>query len=434
MDFRRKPPITPRELRLLSLTAFVAAIVLSILIGVNIGLSRSLRGGGEFYSAWQGARAVLFDHVDPYNLNVAVQSQQLAYGRAARSGENPFYLVIPFFILPVYFPFALISDALPAVAPARFAVDPSLVRGLWLMINEAALLATTLLATRVIEWAPRRLFLILLLLVSVFSFYSVTALIDGAPAILLGLLYFGILAALQSGRDELAGALLVLAFFHWAVGLFFVVLVLWRVNRERRYRVFYGFGMLLAVLLIASFLMDRSWLIPFLRSALSDLRSDYGYRSGVVLFRLWPGSGTAGGWILTAGLIMLLGYEWYCSRDRDFRQFVWTCCLTLAATPLLGFRLELGDLSILYPALALVFATAVERWHHGYWLNVLLALIVLLLPWGLFVRSVTYLSQLYGDLLFVFCPVFTILGLYWTRWWFIRPPRTWLDYARSSRS
>ena len=278
-----------------------------------------------------------------------------------------------------------------------------------------------------------QIFLIAFSLLSIFSFYSISALLDGTPVILLCLLYFGILYALQNEQDELAGALLALTFFRWEVGLLFLTLVIWRVYSEKRFRVFYGFGMLMLVLLIVSFLMNPGWFIPFLQSSLADLRADYGFTSIAILLRLWPTFDTHFVWIIPVGLIVLLGFEWYASRERDFRHFIWTCCLTLAVTPLIGFRTDLSNLVVLFPALALIFATVVERWHHGYWLNALLYLIVLLLPWGFFIRSVIFQSQFYQDLLSLFFPIFIIAGLYWTRWWFIRPPRTWLDYVRSSR-
>ena len=416
------------------LIGFVEAIVFSVLISVNIGLSHSIQGGGEFYSAWDGARMFLFNHVDPYNLDVAHEAQQLAYGHLAASGQNPYYLTVPFFLLPIYFPFALISDSLPALFPSKYIVDPGIVRGLWLILNEGALLTTAFLILRLIEWAPRRLFLIIFFLLSIFSFYSVSALLDGTPVIILCLLYFGILYALQGGQDELAGAFLVLVFFRWEVSLPFIALVVWRVYSEKRFRVFNGFGMLMLVLLLVSFLMNPGWLIPFLRFSLADFRADYGFTSSAIFLRLWLAFNKHFTWIIPVGLTILLGIEWYASRGKDFRHFIWTCCLTLAITPLMGFRTDLSNLVVLFPGLALIFATVVERWHHGYWLNMLLYLIVLLLPWGFFIRSVLLHSQLYQDLLSLFFPIFIITGLYWTRWWFIHPPRTWLDYVRSSHS
>ena len=265
--------------------------------------------------------------------------------------------------MPFYFPFqALISR------PA------SIARGLWLILNESALVLTAVLILRLIEWPPRRLFLMVFFLLSIFSFYSISALLDGTPAILLCLLYFGILYALQNQQDELAGALLVLTFFRWEVGLLFLTLIFWRVYSEKRSHVFYGFGMLLVVLLIVSFLMNPGWVIPFLRSSLTDLRTNYGFTSGAILLRLWPTFNTHFLWIIPVRLILLLGIEWYASRGPDFHHFLWTCCLTLAVTPLIGFRTDLSNLVVLFPGLALIFATVVERWRHGYWLNMLLYL------------------------------------------------------------
>ncbi len=224
-----------------------------------------------------------------------------------------------------------------------------------------------------------------------------------------------------------------LTFFRWEVGLLFLILVFWRVYSEKRFGLFYGFGMLTIVLLIVSFLMYPGWVIPFLQSSLTDFRADYGFTSIAILLRLWPKFNTPFIWIIPVSLILLLGFEWYASRGRDFHHFIWTGCLTLAITPLVGFRTDLSNLVVLIPGLALIFATVVERWRHGYWLDGLLCLIVLFLPWGFFIRSVIFQSQFYRDLLSVFFPIFIITGLYWTRWWFIRPPRTWLDHVRSSR-
>jgi ACR3 family arsenite efflux pump ArsB len=92
----------------------------------------------------------------------------------------------------------------------------------------------------------------------------------------------------------------------------------------------------------------------------------------------------------------------------------------------------MNNLVVLFPALALILAATVNRWSVGNWLALLLLLIVLLLPWGFFVRWFLLHDQRSWDYLFLFFPAFTILGLYWTRWWFIRPPRTWLDHVRAN--
>ncbi|MBI1856119.1 MAG: hypothetical protein HYR93_09700, partial [Chloroflexi bacterium] len=58
MKFNRKRALTPREIRILSLFGLAALIVLSVWVGANIWLSRTVPGGGGFFSGWAGALLV----------------------------------------------------------------------------------------------------------------------------------------------------------------------------------------------------------------------------------------------------------------------------------------------------------------------------------------------------------------------------------------
>ena len=423
MKFSKRPALTAREIRILSLIGMTALIVASVLIGANIGLSRIIPGGGGFFVAWKASSGFLFDRIDPYGGAVASQVQELVYGHAARPGENPYLLTTPFFLLPVYFPLALISD--PAVA-----------RGLWMFISELALLASAWLSLHLIDWAPRRFFLIIFFLLSIFSFYSTASLFEGSPAVVLALLYFGILWTYYLEQDELTGALLVFALFKWEIGSLFLLLIFWRIFSEKRWRILAGLGMTLFVLLAISFLVypGGNWIFPNLTALLAVVRSDFGLSTAVVFNRLWPNYATRLTQIVTIVIIIVLFYEWYIAHNADFRRFVWVACLTLAATPLIGFRTEMSNLVVLFPSLALIFAAATERWRLGYWLSSFLLLIVFIAPWSLFARQYLLGSTRAQDLLFLFYPTFVIVGLYWTRWWFLRPPRTWLDHVRSIRN
>lgn len=423
VKFNKRPGLSASDVRILSLIGLVALIVVSSLIGANIGLSRSIPGGGEFFAGWAGARSFLSQHIGPYSGTVAIQVQQLVYGRVAQAGENPYLLTTPFFLLPVYFSLALISD--PVVA-----------RGLWMFFSEAALLATAWLSLRLIEWTPRRPFVIVFFLLSIFSFYSAVSLLEGSPAVVLVLLYFGILRAYYSEQDELTGALLALSLFKWEIGSLFLLLIFWRIFSEKRWRSLIGFGMALIILLGVSFLIypGGNWIFPMLTVMLAVARSDFGISTAAIFARLWPEYGTRLTQIVTTVTVVVLFYEWYKAHNADFRRFIWVACLTLAATPLIGFRTEMSSLVVLFPGLALIFAAATERWPSGYWLSGFLLLIVFITPWSLFVRGYFFGGIRSQDLLFLFYPIFVIAGLYWTRWWFIRPPRTWLDHVRSIRS
>jgi len=420
VKFNKKPGLTPREIGILGLLGMVTLIIASLLIGANIGLSRIAPGGGGFFVAWKASSGFLIYHLEPYGGAVAGQVQQLVYGGTAQSGENPYILTMPFFLLPFYFPLTLVTD--PAVA-----------RGLWMFVSEAALLASAWLSLRLIEWTPRRPFLIVFLLLSIFSFYSMSSLLEGNTAPVLMLLYLGILWTYYSEQDELTGALLVFSMFKWEVGSLFLLLFVWRIFSERRWRILSGFGMTLLVLLVISFLIypGGNWIFPALTAALAVYRSDFGISTAAIFTRLWPDYGARLSQVATFVFIVVLIYEWYMARLADFRRFIWAVCFTLALTPVIGFRTEMSNLVVLFPGLALIFAAASERWRIGYWLSGLLLLIVLIIPWSIFARGYLFGGAISQDLLFLSYPILVIIGLYWTRWWFLRPPRTWLDHVRS---
>lgn len=419
MKYKKRPPLTAREIQVLILIGLVAGAVLGTLVGADIRLSRGLPGGGGFFAPWEGARAFLFRHASPYGADIASAAQQAAYGRPARTGENPYQVAIPFFLLPAYFPLALASD-------------PSTARGIWIFINEAALVGMAYLSLRLTEWQPSRLFQIGYALLSVFGFYSVVALLDGGPAILLGLLYPWILYAYHTGQDELAGALLVFTLFAWEIGFLFVLFMLWKTIYDKRWRVLAGLAMMLVLLSVVSFMIYPGWVFPFVRASLAAIRSQFGTTSGAILLRLFPDQGVQAAQASTVLLVILVLYEWAATRRADPRRFIWAGCLMLAVTPLLGLRTDTSNLVAVFPGLALIFAAIVNRWRSGYWLAGLLMLIALLLPWGWFVRWIWLKDQRALDYLILFLPVFTAVGLYWTRWWFVRPPRTWLEHVRST--
>jgi hypothetical protein len=123
-----------------------------------------------------------------------------------------------------------------------------------------------------------------------------------------------------------------------------------------------------------------------------------------------------------------LGYEWSAARSGDFRRFYWAACLSIAAAPLLGLRTEMEHLAVLIIPLALVFAIIHERWKkYGNWFAALLIILVFALPWSLEIFALDTFGKSADEIVFLFLPIFTIVGLYWIRWWALHPPRVWAD-------
>jgi hypothetical protein len=186
--------------------------------------------------------------------------------------------------------------------------------------------------------------------------------------------------------------------------------------------------MLSFIMLAVSFLVYSNWIIPYLRAGMNALRADFGFSIITVLENLIPSYGKYLAWGIIALLIIALGYEWNASLFGDERRFYWVACLSIAVAPLLGFRTEFENLAVLIIPLALVFAIIYDRWSRiGTALTFLLLLIILLVPWALYLFVSPLFEVISQETIFLFFPVFTILGLYWIRWWAIRPPRIWAD-------
>jgi hypothetical protein len=158
--------LSMEEIRLLLL----ALLILVGLLVLNIYLARVLPGGEQFFLRWSGARAFLFEQIEPYSVTTAGRTQTLAYGGEAFSNEHPYALNDPFHIVLFYIPLALLSD---------FAIA----RGLWMLLSEAVLIGLTYSFIRSLEWEPPGWLYFLLMVFGVFGYYSLVAFGSGTPAL-----------------------------------------------------------------------------------------------------------------------------------------------------------------------------------------------------------------------------------------------------------
>ncbi|MCZ2126424.1 MAG: hypothetical protein LC099_01465 [Anaerolineales bacterium] len=394
---------------------FIAAVAIFI-VAVSVGLWRANQnlpaGGGDFLRQWAGGRAFIFDRADPYSAYVPNQTQKLVYAGKASAGENPYILETPFHLLLLYFPFALFSDA-------------PLARAVFTLIVEWALFALIYLSLRLSADEIPRWLALLFFLAAALNLYAFQALTAASPILFLGLSCAAILLALRHEQDEFAGALIALSLYHWEALFLFLLFIAWMVYKQKRARVLVGFGMLTFVLLLASFLIYPNWLIPYFRAAANALQADFGFSIFSALTVFFPAYGRQLGWVVIAILFLALGYEWNAAaEDNDPRRFYWTACLSLAAAPLFGFRGEIANLVLLIIPFALIISVVRDRWARfgALWI-VLFLLAFVLAPWALYLFAFPFSSAL----VYLFFPVFCLLGLYWIRWWTLRPPRIWAD-------
>lgn len=409
----------PRTLTILT-TIFLISLSLAILGGLvwaNTLYARDNPGEKDFFIPWLAARTFLRYGDSPYGDSAAERAQLVYYGRLAAESDDPLRLSIPFPVGLIYFPFALVTDY-------------ALARSLWMTCLEIAMVALAFLSLRLTGWKPVRSLLPGLLIFSVLWVYGFLPLTGNRAVIFVALAVVGLLLALREGRDELAGALLVVPFFKPDITGLLVLLILWWAIYNRRGRILAGFLMTLAILLAISFFILPNWFMPFIGGLISHLHYHPGLTPGGILASWWPAVGPRLGWALSGLLLVVLIIEWRNLRRKDFRHLLWTTSLTLAVTPLLGIPVVPQDYVPLFFPLILFLSIMNERWSRprrwgvggfallatffGFWL----------ITAGLFLGE--DLSALTAVLDLVF-PAFLVLGLYWMRWWAVRPPRTWSD-------
>ncbi len=403
--------LSVEEIRLI----FLALLILVFLTVLNVYLARLLPGGEFFYLRWSGTRAFLVDQIEPYSSTIAERTQNMAYGRPAFSSEYPYVLNDPFYIVLLYTPLALFSDF-------------TIARGLWMLFSEAALIGIIYYLLKLIEWEPPRWLLALIVVAGISGYYSVTSLGSGTPTAILTFLFILILFALRSFSDELAGALLFLAAYQWEVGGMFFLFVVVMVFANKRWGVLTGFGMSLFLFLVVSFLANPGWGLPYFRAVLSDWYRGTNLSFGHILSFWFPDLRISIGVWTSVAIGGILFLEWIGSVEAPFRRIVWTASLTLAATPLMGFAIFPTNHVVLLPALILIAMLVWERWtRQREWFVLLLLLMAIFVPYGLYARIITNYNRLTFDLLTILPPMITIIGLYWMRWWAFRSPRTWFD-------
>jgi hypothetical protein len=297
---------------------------------------------------------------------------------------------------------------------------------------EVALVALVFLSLRLTRWKLSLWFLPIFLIFSLLWYHSLRPLINGNAVILVALLIVSAFLALRSGRDELAGTLLAFSTIkpHLVVIVIGFVIV-WTLS-QRRWKALFWFAVVLAMLSALAALFIADWPLQNLREVLRYSSYNPPGTLGSALAYWMPGIGRQIGWVVTGLLVLLLIGEWWLALRKEFRWFMWVACLTLTASQWIGIQTDPGNFIILYIAVVLIFAVWEERAGKAGRPVVLILMILLFFgPWVLFLRTVSYADQpIQNPIMFFPLPLFLLIGLYWVRWWAIRPARLLIEEFR----
>jgi hypothetical protein len=402
--------------------ALLAILALVFLTWANYRYSVQNPGGSDLLPRWVGTRLLLMKGQSPYSQETTDEIQRLFYGRPARSDEDQVLFAYPFYSIFVFAPVALIKDY-------------NIARAIWMTVLEVCLVLLFAASLSLNRWQLKPLMLAGMLVFAALWYYSIRALINADVSLLVCVFVAAALLAIRAERDGLAGFLLALSTIKpQMVALLLIFILLWAISR-RRGILFWSFVGSLGLMVAITALLIPNWIWQNLVQLFAYPAYTLPNTPGE-MFAVWvPGVGKRLGVALTVIISGILLWEWRAAWGKDFRWLFWACCLTLAATPMIGIPTATESYMVMFPALVLVFAAWDEQW--GLVGRALVALSCLLLFFGLWWLFLVTLQR--GDqpvqslVMFFPLPIFLLACLYWVRWWVLRPERPLMDRIRHER-
>jgi hypothetical protein len=361
-----------------------------------------------------GAKFWIEEGISPYDAQVSLETQEVIYGRPARpeQGEDIAHFAYPLPSMIFFAPFGLL--------PFQTA------RAIWMTILELGLIFLTTLGFLIAKWNPRRFLLIALMVFSLTWYHGVRAYILGQFAIIEAILIAGSLLAIQRENDWLAGLLMALAISKpQMVFLLYPFTVLWSISK-RRWQLLGSIVGFSALIVGVFLLLMPDWPLQWIAQVLEYPAYTSTKPFVSIIAELFP---SLSSWInlgLSAVLIIYMLWEWYLSFSKGERWFQWASALTLVITSLIVVRTATTNYLVMVPGMVMVFSLWAKRWNQKGDLVILGILIALFVGlWFLFIRTVS--GNLEHPVMYLPLPAMVMVGLWWVRWWFIRPLRLPLD-------
>jgi hypothetical protein len=356
---------------------------------------------------WIGSRLTVLEGKNPYSSETLDRIQRFVYdGRLARSYENPYLFVYPYYAIAVFSPTAYFADYREA-------------RAIWITILGVAMVGVAFASLELTRWKPSRVVMGAYVLFALANYHAIRAVYNGNLAILTTLCLILAFLNIQKGRDVSAGIFLGLATIKpQMVILLWVFVLLWAVSRRRK-RLVFSMMITPIILLIVSSRFQPGWFNQYIAQISEYVRVEGVMSLGGILNQWQPGFGGILRWVITTIFAIVLMVEWWNALGKDERRFLWTAGLTLTITNLIGIPTSTSNYVIMIPVLTLVFSVWEQR-RGIFGRNLVLACILGLLAglWWLYLQTA-------GDgpgfdqsrVMFLPLPFFLLFMLYWIRHW-----------------
>jgi hypothetical protein len=374
--------------------------------------------GAGFTIQWLSIRALVIDGSNPYSNQVTAKIQNTVKNEYSFVSWKSTKYTSPLFSGVVIFPFALIGNE-------------RLAHGLWSTFQLLTIFGIILLGLQITGWKPTWYIFTFFLLFTIFSYHIVVPWIDGGLPIWSALFLVLAIFLIQNNRNEAGGVFLALALTQPIMVILPVLFILiWAATQKRKKLIFWFFITLIFFTVICLFLAP-DWIIQYLRLLFNFSENFPPGSPGVLFSSLWPGLGRQLSWILSGLCVLILLFEWWFALKKDFRWFLWTVCLTTVISQWIGIpTIPMNFVGMIF-ALILVSATFSERWTRGgQWVAVLLSVVLFIWEWAQFYGNIIGTHPEMQSNLIIPLPLVLLVGLYWVRWWAIKPKGLLIEELR----
>lgn len=359
-----------RGREVVALGAIVIALYLVLAYGLYSSVTSHALGANDFYSRWEGARALFLRGENPYSDAVTREIQLGMYGRLARPDEDQVAFAYPLYSAFLAAPLAALPYAQAQAAWMAFLILA--------IAGGTIALAHLGRATRPLQSAS-------LLLLALFFYPSVRAIFNGQYAIPSFFFISLAIAFIAAQHDSCAGVCLILATVKPQPALFLVPAILVWCAWNKRWQVLIVGGIALGVLMLASFALVPTWVLDFV----NGLRSYSQYEPiGPPLEIVIGYAVTDMGWragLIAAGVLALIGSAvWRVSHtlNTSWEDFLPTLGFIAILTTIWAGRIGSSDQVLLL----IPWVAWLNDWiaRKKIALAIFAALVLLILPWIIF--------------------------------------------------
>ncbi len=397
---------------LLILGGILGLIGLSFL---NMKLADEYPGGQDFFAMWFGARAWVKDGLSPYSVETANQAKAMLVENPSirREISSTFKVLYPLPALFIVLPLGL--------------MDFQTARVVWMTILQICLILLAVISLRMVDWKVKTWKALLLVVFSLIGYHSIRTFYDGQTSPLAALAVGLGLFFIIKKQDILAGIFLALACFKPSMVFLLIPFTLMWAISVRRLELVWSLLITGFVFLLASFALLPRWPIEWFVNIWDYVNNFFRLSSPLsIISDSMPGIRPALMIFFHAVFGIYLFVEWILALGKDDRWYIWTAMLTIVISNLAGYGSGTSNYTMMIPVLFLVFQAWEQRWQAGG--HYLTGFILVLLGggiWAIFLLT----RQGFDEPAWVYfpLPLVCLICLWWVRWWFIRPPRLYLE-------